>query len=86
MTKSLSELLTLRSEWEHIVLYQYKRKYDLPFYHGTLDNLKWFIEHGARNNRFRKNFNRATKIANIIVEESRENEKIDLSSLGGETL
>lgn len=82
MNQSLASILTLRSEWEHIVHHQFKRKYELPFYDGTIENLSWFIEHGAKKNRFRKNFKKAMEIASIIVN---YNEKSNLPSLGRET-
>ena len=85
MKPSLADILTLRSEWEYIVQYQFKRKYELPFYDGTLESLCWFVEHGAKKNRFRKNFNKAIDIANIIVDFA-NNEKFNLPSIGGETL
>ena len=83
MNQSLASILTLRSEWEHIVHHQFKRKYELPFYDGTLENLAWFIEHGAKKNRFRKNFKKAMEIAHIIVN---YNEKFNLSSVGRKTI
>ena len=85
MIRSVADVLTLRSEWEHIVQHQFKRKYELPFYDGTLENLQWFIEHGEKKNRFRKNFNRALDIATTIVEFS-NNEKLNLSGFRRKTI
>lgn len=57
------EILRLRSEWEDLV-YDYK----LDNYAGTIDNLKNFLTHGARGNRFRNNFDESLKIAKTIIE------------------
>jgi hypothetical protein len=65
MNMSLSEVLTLRSQWEEIV--RYRKSYELSHYNGTIDNLYAFIETGAKKNRFRKNFENALIIANKIV-------------------
>ena len=50
-----------------------------------LENLLWFIEHGEKKNRFRKNFNRALDIATTIVEFS-NNEKLNLSGFRRKTI
>lgn len=63
---TIGELLTLRSQWEEIV--SFRKTYDLPHYDGTLENLKWFVENGAKGNRFRKRFDDALELANIILE------------------
>lgn len=78
MTTSLAELLRLRSEFEAIV--SYRKTYDLPDYNSDIDSLYYFIDNGARKNRFRKRFKEAMEIANNIIE-SYENETSDLSSL-----
>lgn len=83
MMLSLADLLRLRYEWEYIV--SYRKTYELPSYEGTIDNLRWFIDNGARNNRFRRNFDRSMELAKIIVE-SYENEKTNLSSIRGEAI
>ena len=76
--QSLAEILNLRYEWEYIV--SYRKTYELPSYEGTIDNLRWYIDNGARNNRFRKNFDRSMEIAKTIVE-NYESEKTYLSSV-----
>ena len=78
MTTSLAELLRLRSEFEAIV--SYRKTFDLPDYNSDIDSLYYFIDNGARKNRFRKRFKEAMAIANKIIE-SYENETSDLSSL-----
>ena len=78
MTTSLAELLRLRSEFEAIV--SYRKTFDLPNYNSDIDSLYYFIDNGARKNRFRKRFKEAMEIANKIIE-SYENETSDLSSL-----
>lgn len=78
MTTSLAELLRLRSEFESIV--SYRKTFDLPNYNSDIDSLYYFIDNGARKNRFRKRFKEAMEIANKIIE-SYENETSDLSSL-----
>ena len=62
--KSLAELLTLRSQWENIVI-----RYKIPDNQGTIDNLIWFVEHGHSSNRFRKRCSEAMDIARTILEE-----------------
>lgn len=83
MMLSLADLLRLRYEWEYIV--SYRKTYDLPSYEGTIDNLRWFIDNGARNNRFRRNFDRSMELAKTIVE-SYENEKTNLPSVCGKKI
>lgn len=78
MNTSLAELLRLRSEFEAIV--SYRKTFDLPNYNSDIDSLYYFIDNGARKNRFRKRFKEAIDIANKIIE-SYENETSDLSSL-----
>lgn len=72
------DLLNLRTEFESIV--SYRKTYDLPNYNSNIDSLYYFIENGAKNNRFRKRFNEAMTIAKQIIE-SYENEKANLSGL-----
>ena len=78
---TIFDIMRLRSDWEEIV--SYRKTYDLPNYEGTIDNLYYFIEHGAKKNRFRKNFDEAMDIAKTIVEYY-ENEKTHLSSVSWE--
>jgi hypothetical protein len=63
MTMSLGEILNLRSEWEELVT-----KFKLPDGNGTIDNLMWFIENGAKSNRFRNEYNQAVEIAKRILD------------------
>ena len=63
MNMSLGELLNLRSEWEELVT-----KFKLPDGNGTIDNLMWFIENGAKSNRFRNEYNEAVEIAKRILD------------------
>lgn len=66
---TIGQILTLRSQWEEIV--SFRKTYDLPHYNGTIDNLEWFIENGYKGNRFRKRFDEAIEIANIILENAK---------------
>ena len=63
MNMSLGEILNLRSEWEELVT-----KFKLPNGNGTIDNLMWFIENGAKSNRFRNDYNQAVEIAKRILD------------------
>ena len=63
MTMSLGEILNLRSEWEELVT-----KFKLPNGNGTIDNLMWFIENGAKSNRFRSDYKKAVEIAKRILD------------------
>jgi hypothetical protein len=63
MNMSLGEILNLRSEWEELVT-----KFKLPDGNGTIDNLMWFIENGAKSNRFRNEYNEAVEIAKRILD------------------
>jgi len=65
---SIAIALSLRYQWEMLV-----SDYKLDSYHGTIDNLKWFILHGKKGNRFRKNFDEAHAIAKTIIEYYNEN-------------
>ena len=78
MTTSLADLLRMRFEFESII--SYRKTYDLPSYNSDIDSLYYFINNGAKKNRFRKRFNEAMDIAKSIIE-SYENEKTNLSSL-----
>ena len=63
MNMSLGELLTLRFQWEELAT-----KFKLPDGNGTIDNLIWFIENGAKSNRFRNEYNEAVEIAKRILD------------------
>ena len=74
------ELMMLRYEWEEIA-----RNFRNVNQNGTLDSLQQFLDRGAVRNRFRDGFERATEIANIIIEQAKlKNEKINLPSVCGE--
>jgi hypothetical protein len=74
------ELMMLRYEWEEIA-----RNFRNVNQNGTLDSLQQFLDRGAVRNRFRDGFDRATEIANIIIEQANlKNEKINLPSVCGE--
>jgi hypothetical protein len=74
------ELMMLRYEWEEIA-----RNFRNVNQNGTLDSLQQFLDRGAVRNRFRDGFDRATEIANIIIEQAKlKNEKINLPSVCGE--
>ena len=60
---TIFEILTIRSQWENYVI-----NYKLESYSGTIDNLKYFLENGRKDNRFRANFDKAYKIAETIVD------------------
>lgn len=64
---SLAEILKCRSEWEQLV--SYRQSFKMPSYDGTIDNLQWFLTHGAKGNRFRKNYDQAKSIATSIIED-----------------
>lgn len=61
---SVFEILNLRSQWEDLV-----KDFQLDDYrkHGTIQNIKYFYEYCAPGNRFRKGFDEATEIAEIIL-------------------
>ena len=61
---SIFEILNLRSQWE-----EYVKDFQMEDHlkHGTIQNIKYFSEHCAPGNRFRKGFDEATDIADIIL-------------------
>lgn len=59
---TIFEILTMRYKWEY-----YVTDYKLSSYSGTIDNLKYFLKNGHKDNRFRANFDKAYKIAETIV-------------------
>ena len=63
---TLFDILNLRSQFEEIV--SYRKTYDLPSYESDIDSLYYFIECGAKKNRFRKRFDEAKAIAEKIIE------------------
>lgn len=72
---NIFEILNLRTEWEDIV-----KSYKFVGKDGTIDNLKNFLNHGNRSNRFRPQYDRAMEIAETILK-SVENETSNLSSV-----
>jgi hypothetical protein len=60
------DMLNLRFNWEELVK---DYKLEEPRKQGTIDNLKYFLEHGLVGNRFRSGYDDAVKIAQNIVDE-----------------
>ena len=83
MNTSLAELLSNRYQFEEIV--SFRKTYDLPTYNSDIDSLYYFLNHGAKKNRFRKRFSEASDLAKKIIE-SYENEKANLSSIYGQEI
>jgi hypothetical protein len=64
--KSLTELLTLRNEFEELTA-----GYNMP--NGSdINTLEWFIENGHRSNSLRNGFDDAKELAITIVTEHKE--------------
>ena len=83
MNMSFDLVLNLRSQWERLV--STGRGFNLEDYNGTIDNLYYFLNEGAKKNRFRKDCPEAIEIAKQIVEYY-ENEKNNLSSVHWKTV
>lgn len=66
---NIFELLNLRTRFEEIIG-DGRSRYEISGYEGTINNLEWFVEHGHKSNRFRKNFDEALDIAKTILKES----------------
>jgi hypothetical protein len=81
MNTSLAELLSNRYQFEEIV--SFRKTYDLPTYNSDIDSLYYFLNHGAKKNRFRKRFLEASDLAKKIIE-SYENENANLPSIYGQ--
>jgi hypothetical protein len=64
--KSLTELLTLRNEFEELTA-----GYSMPD-GSDINTLEWFIENGHRSNSLRSGFDDAKKLAITIVTEHKE--------------
>tara|TARA_R100001129_G_scaffold175990_1_gene149543 strand:+ start:596 stop:829 length:234 start_codon:yes stop_codon:yes gene_type:complete len=60
----VENLLSLRYQYEELV-----RDFKLSSYHGDIDSLKQFISVGIQGNRFRKGYDKALELANMIVGE-----------------
>ena len=73
----IERILVKRSNWEDIV-----RRYNIPDHNGTIDNLRWFVNHGHQSNRLRRRFKEAHNLAACIIEmvES-HNENFNLSGI-----
>lgn len=80
MANNIFEVLSLRYQFEKIV--SFRKAYDLPNYNSDIDSLYYFVTQGAKNNRFRKNYEEAMRIARDIIK-SYENEKTNISSVHG---
>lgn len=74
---TLFEALSKRYQFEQLV--SFRKTFDLPNYDSDLDSLKYFINNGHKNNRFRKNFNEAMKLAKEIIQYYEER---SMASLG----
>lgn len=74
---TLFEALSKRYQFEQLV--SFRKTFDLPNYDSDLDSLKYFINNGHKNNRFRKNFNEAMKLAEEILQYYEER---SMASLG----
>jgi len=73
----IEQLLVKRYQWEDIV-----RRYNIPNHNGTIDNLKWFVDHGHQSNRLRRRFKEAHNLAASIIEMADSyNENTNLSSV-----
>ena len=74
---TLFEALSKRYQFEQLV--SFRKTFDLPNYDSDLASLKYFINNGHKNNRFRKNFNEAMKLAKEIIQYYEER---SMASLG----
>lgn len=78
MASDFFDLVNKRTQYEQIV--SFRKTYDLPSYSSDIDSLYYFVNNGAKNNRFRKRFDEAMTIAKDIIK-SYENEKTNISSV-----
>lgn len=64
ISRSFFEVLNLRSEYELIV-----KDFAIPELHkaGDVISLRWFKQNGGKRNRFRKGYDRALDICNVIL-------------------
>ena len=74
---TLFEALSKRYQFEQLV--SFRKTFDLPNYDSDITSLKYFINNGHKNNRFRKNFNEAMKLAEEILQYYEER---SMASLG----
>jgi hypothetical protein len=63
---SIFDYLNHRSRWEELVD---EYQIDPDRKHGTIDNLKWYIDNGIKTNRFRQGFEESLGIATMILKE-----------------
>lgn len=82
MASDFFDLVNKRTQYEQIV--SFRKTYDLPSYSSDIDSLYYFVNNGAKNNRFRKRFDEAMTIAKDIIK-SYENEKTNISSVHRQT-
>ena len=71
----IEQILVKRSNWEDIV-----KRYNIPDHNGTIDNLKWFVDHGHQSNRLRRRFKEARDIAHNIIELADLYDRSDISN------
>lgn len=62
---TIFDVLVKRTQFEKLV--SFRKTFDLPNYDSNIDSLYYFINNGHKNNRFRKNFNEAMKLAKEII-------------------
>jgi len=62
---TIFNILVKRTEFEKLV--SFRKTFDLPNYDSNIDSLYYFINNGHKNNRFRKNFSEAMKLAKEII-------------------
>jgi len=63
--KSIFEILNLRFKFSELV-----RNLNVPaaIKNGDIDGIEWFVNHGHKSNRFKKEFSEALEVANSILE------------------
>jgi len=62
--KLFFDTFNLRSEFEVIT-----EDFNMPVFASDINTLQWFVENGFRSNRLRNGYDRAIKIASIILAE-----------------
>lgn len=72
---TIFEVLNKRYQFEQLI--SYRKTYDLPNYESNICSLNYFINNGYKNNRFRKNFDKAVLLANEIIEYHGSLESLD---------
>ena len=87
LTDNIFNILAKRYRYEKLV--SFRKTYVLPSYESDISSIKYFIESGHKNNRFRKSYKEALSLAQDIMDYyNREctNENIDLSSVYGQAI